>query len=383
MRKVYLDHAASTPIFDEVIDEMASSMKAVYANPSSTHQFGRTAKSLIETVRKNIAKQFNAAASEFIFTSGGTESNNLILRNAVVSLGVTRIITSKLEHHAVLHTVEALFQDYSVELQYVKHSDDGVLDLLHLRSLLEENSTKTLVSLMHINNEIGTILDLKSTALLCKEHGALFHTDAVQAVGHFPIDLDQLSIDFMSASAHKFHGPKGVGFAYFKKGFDLQPFLFGGEQEKGVRAGTEAVHAILGMDKALQLSYKTLDTDITYIKGLKSYFISLLKKEFPKIAFNGCSADIEKSTATIVSVRLPVEQPLLLFNLDLKGIAVSGGSACQSGNNRGSHVLNELLAPEASLKTSIRFSFSKMNNTDDILYVIEVLKNLLPKKQTD
>jgi len=380
MRKVYLDNAATTQVFEEVITEMSTSLRVNYGNPSSTHQFGRTAKSAIEKARKNIASKLAISSSELIFTSGGTEANNLILRNAVVHLKVTQIITTKIEHHAVLKTVEELQKDFPVQIKYVETDDRGFVDYVHLRSLLSDITQKSLVSLMFVNNEVGTIQDVKKIAIICKEYTALFHSDAVQAIGHFQVDLNDLGIDFISASAHKFHGPKGVGFAYFKKGFGVKPMLLGGEQEKGARAGTEAVHAILGMDKALAISLENINQDIQEIKFIKKLCIDLLKKELPEIMFNGGSENLKDATVTILSIRLPKEYAFLLFNLDLKGIAVSGGSACQSGSNKGSHVLESLLPLQEALKTSLRISFSKYTTEDDIVYFISTLKKVLEKK---
>ena len=380
MRKVYLDNAATTPMYNEVIDEMTTVMKSVYGNPSSTHAIGRTAKSMIENSRKRIAKLLNVSASELIFTSGGSEADNLILRNSVVNLGVTQIITSEIEHHAVLKTAKELSLEFGTKISFVAVDERGEIDIVHLRTLLADESHKSLVSLMYVNNEIGNILDVKKVATIVKEYNAYFHSDAVQAVGHFNLDLQEQEIDFIAASAHKFHGPKGVGFAYFKKGFGVKPLLFGGEQEKGARAGTEAVHSILGMEKALQLAISNLEEDTEKLKEIKSYFMEELNGLFPEIVFNGLSGDLDKSTPTIVSVRLKKEYPFLLFNLDLKGIAVSGGSACQSGSNVGSHVLNTILPIQEAEKTSIRFSFSSMTKKEDIQYTLDVLQEVLKEK---
>ena len=380
MKKIYLDNAATTPVYEEVISEMSTAMRSIFGNPSSTHQFGRTAKSAIENARKSIASRLHISSSELIFTSGGTEANNLILRNAVVNLGVTQIITSKIEHHAVLKTVEELQKEFSIELHFVNVDDRGTIDYVHLRNLLADTEHKSLVSLMFVNNEIGTLQDVKKIAVICKEYTALFHSDAVQAVGHFSLNLEELGVDFISASAHKFHGPKGIGFAYFKKGIGVKPMLVGGEQEKGARAGTEAVHAILGMAKALELSLATLKKDIERIYGIKKMCIDLLQKEIPEIKMNGGSQDMEKCSVTILNIRMPLELPLLLFNLELKGIAVSGGSACQSGSNKGSHVLDTLLPFEEAMKTSLRISFSTYTTEEDIQYFVASLKELVEKK---
>ena len=378
MKSIYLDNAATTPIDKEVIEVMYQSMIDNNGNPSSTHQFGRKAKSSIETARKNIAKHFNISASEIVFTASGTEADNLILFNAVTNLGVKRIVTSKIEHHAVLHTVEYLQKTYEIEVVYLNIDEFGSVDFNQLEELLaDENTSKTLVSLLFVNNEVGTILPIKKVADVCKKHEAYFHSDTVQGIGYFDLDLKEIPIDFIAASAHKFHGPKGVGFAFFRKGIGIQPILHGGEQEKGARSSTENVHSILGMEKALELVLHNRVEKEQKIKELKSYFINELKSNFPKIEFNGLSADLEKSSYKVLSVRFPVENSMLLFSLDLAGIAVSGGSACQSGSSKGSHVLQAFLNDEDAKKTSVRFSFSKYTTKEELDITIQKLKELL------
>ena len=377
MKKIYLDNAATTPIAKEVIDVMQESMLENFGNPSSTHQFGRKAKNLVETARKNIANLLNASAAEIIFTAGGTEADNLILHNAVTNLGVKRIITSKIEHHAVLHTVAFLKDTCNIEVDFVDVLPTGDISLEHLEDLLKKTNKKTLVSLMYINNEIGNILPLKQVCDLCNTYNALFHSDTVQAIGHYSIDLQETPVDFIVASAHKFHGPKGVGFAYFKKGFGIQPMFHGGNQEKGARSSTENVHGILGMEKAFVIATETLDKDKLAMNSLKVFFIEQLLQINSKIHFNGQSSHIENSSCTILNVLLPVNNELLLFNLDLYGIAVSGGSACQSGSATGSHVLSEITNSEKEGYTSVRFSFSRYTTIEDINYAIQQLKKLL------
>lgn len=377
MKNIYLDNAATTQILPEVIDVITQSMTQFYGNPSSTHQIGRKAKSLVETARKNIAKHFNASANEIVFTAGGSEADNLILRNAVINLGVTTIISSKIEHHAVLHTINNLVKEYNITVHWVDLDDYGKINFTHLEDLLQQDTSKKMVSLMYINNEIGNILNLNKVSKLCADNNAFFHSDAVQGVGHFKMDVKKTPIDFFVASAHKFHGPKGVGFAYIKKGFGIYPILHGGEQERGARAGTENVHSILGMEKALEIAYLNLEEDTKYIQNIKSYFIHELKHNFEGIIFNGSSESETKSSYIILNVRFPKEYAMLLFNLDLKGISVSGGSACQSGSNKGSHVLNSILPENEQLKTSVRFSFSKFNAIEEIDFVIKTLKEIL------
>ena len=377
MNAIYLDNAATTSIYAEVIEVMQTSMAENFGNPSSTHQFGRKAKATVETARKNIAKHFNVSAAEIIFTSSGTEADNLILYNAVLNLGVRRIITSKIEHHAVLHTCDFLKESEKISIEYVNVDVFGNMDALHLETLLTASKEKTLVSLMMINNEIGNLLPINKIAELCKKNNVLFHSDTVQAIGHYKIDLQATMVDFIVASAHKFHGPKGVGFAFFRKGFGILPMLHGGDQEKGARSSTENVHAILGMEKALEIAHNVLESDKRYIESLKIYFINELKHLSDKIEFNGLSGDLEQSSYTILSVRFPVQNEMLLFSLDLAGIAVSGGSACQSGSNKGSHVLSEILKDGEEDKTSVRFSFSKFTNKEDIDFTISKLVEIL------
>lgn len=377
MKKIYLDNAATTPMAKEVIDVMQESMLENFGNPSSTHQFGRKAKNLVETARNNIANLLNSSASEIIFTAGGTEADNLILHNAVNNLEVKRIITSKIEHHAVLHTVAFLQNTCNIELVFVNVLPSGDISLKHLEDLLIKTDKKTLVSLMHINNEIGNILPLKQVCDLCQKYQALFHSDTVQTIGHYSIDLEETPIDFITASAHKFHGPKGVGFAYFKNGFGIQPMLHGGGQEKGARSSTENVHGILGMEKAFLIASETLESDMRNMNTLKVFFMKELKKINSNILFNGQSSNIELSSCTILNVLLPTKNELLLFNLDLYGIAVSGGSACQSGSSKGSHVLAEIANNDIEGYSSVRFSFSRFTKKEDLMHTIQQLKKLL------
>lgn len=380
MKKVYFDSAATTQLRDDVITCITEVLKTEYGNPSSTHSYGRSSKSLLENARKEIAKLFNVSASEIIFTSGGTEADNLILCSAVRDLGVKRIISSRIEHHAVLHTLEWLEKEYNIQLNYVKLDECGNVDYEDLENLLAASSEKTLVSLMHVNNEVGNLLDLKKVALLCKEYKALFHSDTVQSVGHFELDFQEIPIDFAAAAAHKFHGPKGAGFTFIRKNSGLRSLIHGGEQERGLRAGTEAVYAIAGMAEALKLSYHKLEKERSYIMELKDYFKEQLTKNIPGVKFNGGCDDNERSTYTLLNVCLPISAEkamLLLFQLDLKGIACSKGSACQSGAEGGSHVLNEILSDEDLKKPSIRFSFSSFNKKEEVDYVVDVLKEFI------
>lgn len=371
MKKVYLDNASTTAIRPQVIQEITRLMTEDYGNPSSTHSFGRNAKSVLELSRKSIAKQLNVVGSEIFFTSSGTEANNWILRSAVRDLGVKRIITTKIEHHAVLYPALALQKEFGIQVDFVAILPDGNIDVTHLAELLSQEVT-TLVSLMHVNNEVGVVLDLERIAIICKEHKALFHSDTVQSVGKTEIDLKVLPIDFISASAHKFHGPKGIGFAFIRKNSGLQPLLLGGEQEKGMRGGTESVYQIAGMAKALEMAYANLDSERAYISDLKEYCANQLAQRFPNSKIIGSNNNFYN----IINVVLPLSADktgMLLFHLDMKGIAVSRGSACQSGSSNPSHVLAEILSPEELVLPSLRISFSHYNTKEEIDYLIEVL----------
>jgi len=373
---IYFDNAATTPMDAEVVKVIGQTMISTFGNPSSTHQFGRAAKVKIEQARKDIAKLLHVDSSEIIFTSGGSEADNLILINAVKNLGINRIISCKMEHHAVLHTLNFLEKEYKTEIIYLNINEVGEIDYLQLAELLQDNK-KTLVSLMYVNNELGNLLDIQKVSDLCSQNNALFHSDTVQAIGHYKINLQKTPIDFITASAHKFHGPKGTGFAYIKKGFGIQPILLGGAQEKGARAGTENVPNIVGMAFALKKSMQNLKKEQNDVLELKKYFIEQLKLNIKGIRFNGLSENLQKSSYIITNVLFSEEKPMLLFQLDLKGIAVSGGSACQSGGNKGSHVLNEILSPEDLQKPSVRFSFSKYNTKAEINVLIGVLRELV------
>ena len=380
MNSVYLDNAATTQIRDEVIDKMFQVSKNHYGNPSSTHSFGRSSRTLIESSRKKIAGHLNVSPSEIIFMSGGTEADNCILRSAVRDLGVKHLISSKIEHHAVTHTLDQLKVDYPIEISYVKLDNFGNIDYADLELILKSSQSKTLVSLMHINNEIGNILDMSLVSDLCKKYNSLFHSDTVQSVGHYKLDLSLLDIDFIVASAHKFHGPKGIGFAYIKNTNPIKPLIFGGSQEKGCRAGTESVHNIVGMSEALDISINKMENEVDHIKKIKSYFIDQLKNVIKGVEFNGLSSNLNDSTYTLVNVRFPISKEksaLFLFQLDMKGIACSKGSACQSGADAGSHVLNNVLSVDQNKFVSLRFSFSIYNTIEEIDYVITELNELI------
>jgi len=380
MEKVYLDNAATTRVRENVIEKMHTALSNFYGNPSSTHSYGRSAKTAIETARKTIAKYMNAHPSEIIFTSGGTEADNMILRSAVRDLGVKTFITSKIEHHAVLHTAEDLEKEFGIALEFVNIDKFGNPELSHLEALLKKGDAKKLVSLMHINNEIGNKINIDAVCQLCKEFDALFHSDTVQSIGHYLFDVKKTPVDFMTASAHKFHGPKGIGFAFIKRNSGLKPMISGGSQERGFRAGTESFHNIVGLEEAFIAAYDNLEEEMAYVLGLKSYFIDRIKEEIPETKFNGHSGNLKKSTYTLVNVCLPIDPQkalMLLFHLDIKGIACSKGSACQSGSNMGSHVLSEILNDDDLKKPSLRFSFSNYNTKEELDYTIGVLKGFV------
>ncbi len=376
----YFDNAATTRVRDEVADKIVDVLKNNYGNPSSTHSYGRPSKSLIELSRKEIAAHLNVSPSEIIFTSGGTEADNLILRSAARDLKIKHFISSKIEHHAVTLTLEELEKDYGIKVSFVKLDKDGEVDYGDLEDILKKSKDKCLVTLMHINNEIGNMLDLDKVSNICIQYNALFHSDTVQSIGHYDIDLSKTKIDFIVASAHKFHGPKGVGFAYINKLSSLRPLIFGGTQERGYRAGTESIHNIVGMSKALNISISNLDKESKYVHDLKEHFIAKLKSSITGVKFNGYSGDIKKSTYTLLNVQFPLEKSkaeLFLFKLDLKGIACSKGSACQSGSDLGSHVLKEVLAKNDLNNISIRFSLSIYNTKEQIDIVVDEINNLL------
>ena len=369
---IYLDNAATTSIDPEVWKEMRPYFEQFTANPSSIHSHGRQAKVIVEKARKTIATLLNASPSEIFFTSGGTEADNTVIQSCVLYGGIKTIITSPLEHHAVLHTSEAWEKLGMVDLKMVKVDANGVIDLADLETLLSA-SPNALVSLMQGNNEIGNLLDLHAVGNLCEKYGALFHSDTVQTMGHFVHNVQELPVHFLVGAGHKFHGPKGIGFLYAKSGTKFSPMMHGGAQERNQRGGTENVYGMVGIAKALSLAYEKMADHEIHIKDLKTYFIRGLQNNFPGIEFNGLSADIEKSLYTVINVRFPQIQDgdMLLFKLDIEKISASGGSACSSGTSVGSHVLTAL-NPNAE-GAAVRFSFSKNNTRAEIDRVLEVL----------
>ena len=380
MQKVYLDNAATTAIHPQVIDEMVNVMKDCYGNPSSTHIFGREAKALLELSRKKIAQFLNASPAEIYFTSCGTESNNTIIRSCVNDLGVTRIITTYLEHKCVMESVADLEARDKVEVIRLNILKNGTIDYDQFEELIQDQSKKTLVSLMHANNEIGNLLDVKRISNLTKQYNALFHTDTVQTVGHYPIDVEDLGIDFASCSAHKIHGPKGAGFLYARKSTHIKPLIAGGGQERGLRSGTENVYGIVGLAKALEISLQELDQHQKHIQGLKEYAITELKNKINGIDFNGLSADFDQSLYTVLSIKLPFNDTLIGFELELAGIAVSQGSACSSGAAKVSKVMETLYTTEEiNHLTPLRVSFSYLNTKEDVDALVNTLVKIAEK----
>ncbi|MBD8018475.1 cysteine desulfurase family protein [Kaistella pullorum] len=376
MDKIYLDNAATTPLSAEVIDAMVDVMKVNYGNPSSTHSFGQEAKILIENVRRSVADYLKVSPSEIIFTSCGTESNNMIIKSCVEHLNIERIITSPLEHKCVAETVLDMKKRRGVEVVYLRPNPEGDIDLDKLEEALKSSDKKTLVTLMHANNEVGNILDIKKTALICKEHGALFHSDTVQTMAHMELDFADIPVDFASCSAHKFHGPKGSGFAFVRKSSGLKALITGGPQERSLRAGTENVCGIVGLGKALELSILHMTEYSGHIKSIKKYCVERLTEEISGVKFNGRSAG-EESLYTVLNVLLPFKDPMIGLKLDMRGIAISQGSACSSGAAKPSMVLMMLLnEDELENSTPLRVSFSHLTTKNEIDALVTALKEI-------
>lgn len=376
MKRIYLDNAATTQPHPEVIEAMKSCMDACWGNPSSIHAYGREARTIIDRARKQIAELVGAAPAEIFFTSGGTEANNLALRQSIQTMGIKTAITSPTEHHAVLHTLEELDKNGLVKLHILDVNDKGHVDLDQLTTLLKSNP-QSLVSLMHANNEIGTKLPLEQVAQIVKEHSGILHSDAVQTMGHYNFDLKSIPLHFTNGAAHKFHGPKGIGFCYIKSGTTIHPLITGGAQERNMRAGTENLYGIIGIAKAMEVAYRDLNADSNYIRNLKNTMAKELQQRIPGIEFNG---DISNdSLYTVLNVSLPENElsDMALFKLDIQGICASGGSACSSGSNVGSHVI-AAIKPN-SKRPAIRFSFSKFNTIEDIMETVQQLEKMLVK----
>lgn len=379
MQRVYFDNAATTPISEEVINAIVPVLRGQFGNPSSIHAEGRSVRSVLEAARKMVAQCIGASTGEVFFTSGGTESNNMAIKCAVRDMGVTRIISSPTEHHCGTHTIESVEQQAGVEVVWLPVNHLGRIDYADLeRALQAGNGAKTLVSLMHANNEIGTMIDIQRVGALCKEYNAWFHSDTVQTIGHFPLNVQDLNIHFLSGAAHKFHGPKGVGFIYINSETAIKPFIDGGAQERNMRGGTENVYGIVGLAKALELACADMDARMSHIRDIRNYMRAQLEAHFEDIQFNG---DLEgESLYTVLSVSFPPspKNELMLFNMDIAGISVSGGSACSSGAEKGSHVLEAIKADPG--RKSIRFSFSHYNTKEEVDFVVDKMKAFVPAK---
>lgn len=380
MKRIYFDNAATTPLAPEVLEAMMPYMTEKFGNPSSVYSYGRESRLAVEMARKTVAKLLNARPAEIFFTSGGTESTNTVFFAAVHDLGCTRIITSPIEHHATLHTAEYLEKKGWVKVEYVNLLPNGHVDLADLESRLASGNEKTLVSLMHANNEIGNITDMHAVGNICRKYDAYYHADTVQTVGHFPFDLQNTPVDFINGSGHKFHGPKGIGVLYINESVRISPYIHGGGQERNMRAGTENLYGIVGFAKALELAMQNYETDREYINGLKMYMKKKLEENIEGVEFNG---DPEgNSLYTVLSACFPKTEKtsMLLFNLDIQNICASGGSACSSGADAGSHVIRKIR--KDSDKLTVRFSFSKYNTKEEVDAVVATLKEMAPELAT-
>ncbi|MBX2905968.1 MAG: cysteine desulfurase [Taibaiella sp.] len=377
MNRIYFDNAATTSLDPEVLESMMPFLTEKFGNPSSVYSYGRETKLAIENARKTVAKILNASPGEIFFTSGGTESTNTAITAAIRDLGCKHIITSPLEHHATLHTVEHMEHFGMAKLSYVKLTDKGHIDLVHLEELLAGSPDRTVVTLMHANNEIGNLLKIKAVGELCRKYDAIFHSDTVQTVGHYPFDLKNLYIHFLNGAGHKFHGPKGVGILYVNENITIKPYINGGSQERNMRAGTENLYGIVGFAKALEKATERYEQDSEYVNGLKMYMAEQLKAAFPAVEFNGDT--FGSSLYTVLNVSFPMNEKsdMLLFNLDMAGICVSGGSACTSGANSVSHVIKAINNGHSTEVVPIRFSFSRHNTKAEVDAVLEKLKELV------
>ncbi len=372
---VYLDNAATTSVAPEVIQAMVPVLTEMFGNPSSSHAVGRRSRVIIEQSRRSVAAHMHCHPSSIYFTSGGTEADNLALRSAVRDLGCTRIITSEAEHSAVIKTAKSLERSAGVQLDLVRHESDGQVDLVHLGELLALPG-KAIVSLMHANNEVAIVQDLDRIGKICREAGALFHSDTVQTMCHYAFDLSTLPVDFITCSAHKFHGPKGIGFLYIRQGLQLGGQIEGGSQERAVRGGTESTHNIVGLTRAMRLAYDDLDAHVLHVRSLKKRMVDGLNAHFPDVRFNG-NSDQPDRLYTVLNVSFPPhpKSGMALFLLDLEGVACSGGSACSSGATLGSHVLRALNYHDSD-RASLRFSFGRYNTKEEVDYALEAIKRV-------
>lgn len=379
MERIYFDNASTTPLDKSVAEAMYQVMVNEYGNPSSTHAHGRVTRTLIEDCRRKVAQMINCSPGEIFFTSGGTEADNMAIRNAVKDYNLKHIITSPIEHHAVLHTIEELDKAGLIQMHLVQLTENGHIDYTHLEELLQNNAN-ALVSLMHANNEIGNLLSIEKVGELCEKYQALFHCDTVQTVGHYPIDVQKFKLHFLACAAHKFNGPKGVGFIYINSKSKLHPFITGGSQERNMRGGTENLYGIVGLASALEIAHKHMEEKHAHIQSLKTYMIEKIKASIPGVAFNG---DAEgNSLYTVLNVSFPPNPigEMLLFKLDIAGISVSGGSACSSGSEVGSHVLRALKVD--ANRAPVRFSFGKQNTKEEVDRTVDCLAEMFSKGST-
>jgi cysteine desulfurase len=375
-QRIYFDNAATTALDPEVLEAMMPYLTDHFGNPSSIYSYGRETRMAIENARKSVAKNLGVRPGAIFFTSGGTESNNTAIAASIRDLGCTHIITSPIEHHAVLHTVEHYGQEKNISFSFVALTPEGHVDLGNLEDQLAQFSgagKKCLVTLMHANNEIGVLLPIQKVGELCQKYAAIFHSDCVQTVGHYPLNLSEIYVHFISAAAHKFHGPKGAGLLYVNENIQIKPFIFGGGQERNLRAGTENVYGIVGFAKALEIAMRDYEEVSSYIDELKHYMADQLKKNIEGVSFN-CGPN---SLYTVLSACFPRNErsDYLLMNLDMNRICASGGSACSSGADAGSHVMKALNKTDKYI--TIRFSFSKYNTKEEVDEVVEKLKGLV------
>jgi cysteine desulfurase len=375
MNRIYFDNAATTALDKEVLESMMPYLTEKFGNPSSIYSYGRETRMAIENARKSVAKILNAHPAEIFFTSGGTESSNTAINAAVRDLGCKKIITSPLEHHATLHSVEHLHRTGAAEVSYVHVLPNGHIDMAHLEQLLKESNDKCLVTLMHANNETGNITDIEEVGKLCKKYQAIFHSDTVQTVGHYAFDIRKLPVHFITAAAHKFHGPKGVGMLYINENVKISPFINGGSQERNMRAGTENIYGIVGFAKALEIATANHAQDSEYIRGLKNYMKEKLEETIPGVYFNGDDGCRSLYTVLSTAFSKTEKSEMLLFNLDINNICASGGSACTSGADAGSHVIRAISNNPNQI--TVRFSFSKYNTKEEIDEVVEKLKDMI------
>lgn len=373
---IYMDNAATTKVHPDVLKEMLPYLKENYGNPSSIYSLGQESRKAIEIARETVAKALGANSNEIFFTSGGSESDNWAIKDIAFANQDKgkHIITTSIEHHAVLHTCEYL-KKYGFEITYLPVNRNGIIDINDLKKAIRKDTI--LVSVMYANNEIGTIQPIEEIGKITKEKGIYFHTDAVQALGSIPIDVNKLNIDLLSISGHKFNAPKGVGALYIRKGTKILNMIHGGGQERNMRAGTENVASIVGMGKAIELATRDIEKKNRYIKDLREYLIENLLKDIPNTILNG---DRERRLAGNINVCFKyIEGESILLMLDHMGVCASSGSACTSGSLEPSHVLLALGLPHEIAHGSLRLTLSKENTKQDIEYILNILPDIVKR----